>query len=1512
MSRVDDSSFDRLRAWNGEQSRAFEELSFQLLKDKVQLGARAIRTGNPDGGVEWYATLQDGTEWGWQAKHVHGIDALLTAMTGSVERVAKERTNLRKLTFVISWNLATGKAGKGGRERKPQRQKYDDKVKTWQWTIPGADKIEFDLVQESDLLDELAKPEHNGRRWFWWGDLVFGHDWLVTRYEQQASAASEKYRPDLQVDVPIQEDLLALGFDESILAVFNRLLRDVISSIAEVHVRAKDEDATAAALYQTIQDTTTALSATAGTLTLQAGDPSTVLDSLIAEVAACQNAIYTAEAYERKLEAEWRELPDHDPKKANKPSERTSSYGVRGLASAMDELTSWLESSVGRSFRRRAYFLTGQAGSGKTHLLLDATRRALDVGRPAMFLAGAQFGQGNMWASIADQLGLEAVGADVLLRAMDAAGEAASTSGSRFVIFIDALNETTPPDFWRVHLPTLRAAVAPYPHVALAVSCRDTYQDLVLEGTEGSHYIRRVHPGFAEREIEATQRYFAHYKLEAPKIPLLTPEFTLPLFLRLYCESLSQSEVDSIPAGHQGRIAIFERYLTAKIVTVARRFRPAATSSYELNAAKSHVSRVLDGLLDELSRLGRESMSTSAAEAVAQASLDDTSVDATRILGLLQEEGVLTRERLYLGDGNFDEGVRIVFQAFADFLLLKRRLALSDAPLSDQTVKSWLAEECSWGINEAATILFPEVYGVEVPDLLGIKLGAEPRRPDDRAARERHQRARQLYRSLVETLPYRESQAISQRTIDLLNDAQPYMSRDEFYRVLFTLAPQPGNRLNGDGLHRYLLKQRMPRRDTDFGFATYHELFETFNPAARLARWAAAGPYPEYDVEVIELASIPLCWLLSSPNRFMRDWVTKALVQLLHGHLDVMRTLVERFWNVDDPYVVQRVVAIAYGSLLRSTPAQAEQAKALAEVVHTHVFTRPVRADELLLDAARGIVQWAVAHQLLPETALDSSRRPYGLKPTGPPPTKATIEAKYGWHKDQPDDESYSSISFSLLDMGDFGRYVVEGSLHYFSRYRIGQEYPEREYREPRFIKSRWKKFVASLSDDQKDALSDWLHNPEQESMSRLGFLLRREDDPLSDEQRELLDAVFVYPKVVNDEYPADGACRWIFRRTLSLGWTPKLFGRKDRSIGHGRGREGHKAERWGKKYQWMAYHELLARVADNYQASRSFGDSKSYEGLHQIIGDREIDPSLPPIDFRAFSENDGNGVTAWGPPLIQLEEWPPARLDFSRYQGDVKRFLADTGSEPTVASSMLVRDRDGNDWVVLESFMKKVDPLAHKGWRGLQERSAIDTLLITAGDAQAFLAALPDEPRHEIRDLVDSHGHTDCCYIGEVGRVGPTCYHRHDQLRQVSVGDKSFEVVATVEQYAWEGNILDCSIGETAGTVLPSTFIQQAAGLSFDMRGPSWLDADGHPIFTYYEEEGNGSRALLIRATFLREFLTTHKLELVALHWFERMELSDEHDRKHPQVQSSTDAMLAPDLTLRTENQRRTERDLT
>ena len=311
--------------------------------------------------------------------------------------------------------------------------------------------------------------------------------------------------------------------------------------------------------------------------------------------------------------------------------------------------------------------------------------------------------------------------------------------------------------------------------------------------------------------------------------------------------------------------------------------------------------------------------------------------------------------------------------------------------------------------------------------------------------------------------------------------------------------------------------------------------------------------------------------------------------------------------------------------------------------------------------------------------------------------------------------------------------------------------------------------------------------------------------------------------------------------------------------------------------------------------------------GLHEIIGEREIDPSLPPIDYQAFSENGGIGATAWGRPLIRFHPWPPRQLDFGKYHGELRRFLADIESEPTIAGSMFVSDRSGDEWVVLKSFSRQTDPLAIKSWRGLDQQSAIDTLLVSAGSAMGLVRALPSEQHNDAQSILESRGHIDCCYVGEISRTGPNCTLRQDGLQATTIGGETFHIAPTVEEYCWEGSILDCSIGDSATTVLPSTFIQQAAGLSFDMSGPSWLDAAGVPIFTFYEEAGNDSYSLLVRRAFLRDFLSEQKLELVVQHWFQRMKLSDTSERQ-PLIQSSTDAWLASDLGIHESASRREE----
>ena len=93
----------------------------------------------------------------------------------------------------------------------------------------------------------------------------------------------------------------------------------------------------------------------------------------------------------------------------------------------------------------------------------------------------------------------------------------------------------------------------------------------------------------------------------------------------------------------------------------------------------------------------------------------------------------------------------------------------------------------------------------------------------------------------------------------------------------------------------------------------------------------------------------------------------------------------------------------------------------------------------------------------------------------------------------------------------------------------------------------------------------------------------------------------------------------------FDFGWTVEKFGRFDRSISETySGRNTDKAERIGKKYQWIAYHEILARVADNFEMrnDQHTNNVGIYDGPWQFSHGRDIDPS---VIVEKVRENSGD-----------------------------------------------------------------------------------------------------------------------------------------------------------------------------------------------------------------------------------------------------------------------------------------------
>ena len=334
------------------------------------------------------------------------------------------------------------------------------------------------------------------------------------------------------------------------------------------------------------------------------------------------------------------------------------------------------------------------------------------------------------------------------------------------------------------------------------------------------------------------------------------------------------------------------------------------------------------------------------------------------------------------------------------------------------------------------------------------------------------------------------------------------------------------------------------------------------------------------------------------------------------------------------------------------------------------VFARPVRPDELLLDAARGITRWAVAHSCY---RTRPRRRPAPVRPhaaRSARQARQTLDAKYGWREGQPTTRATrpSTVGAQHGRLRPLRRRVRRAPLLALP-HRAGLPRPHGP-RDPRFVKCRWAEFVASLRDEQKEALADWLRDPAAHELGPLEFLLRHERDPLTEAAARAVRRRLVYPKwSTTNTRPTRPALG------LPPDAEPRLDARSDsaaKTAASGTTAAGGRATRpnaGARSTSGWPTTSCSPAWPTTTRPPAALHDDQPYEGLHQIVGRREIDPSLPPIDFRAFSENEGAGATAWQPPPDPASGLAAtADLTSSRYQGDVLRFLADTATEPTVA----------------------------------------------------------------------------------------------------------------------------------------------------------------------------------------------------------------------------------------------------
>lgn len=1440
-----DVNFRQIRAYDGSQDRSFEELCFQLIPviDALPEGTRLIRHGTPDGGVEALAALPDGNVWAWQAKYLFALGAgEFAQLDKSVESALRSQPTLKRYVFFLPYNRPAGRVA----GRKSAMERWNEHRTKWQaWATGKGMSVEFDYFGESEILNVLTLPGQSGRAMFWFNVAILTQDWFELHATRAVEVAGRRYTPELNVDLPIAKLFEGLGRTKEFQTSLGLTLRAIRnsrrwSSIDDLSRKTPQyiQEVNLAKCREALDDLDAAI--------LNVRIPSDTLidfDGIARKCGVVTEILQklSDDLYTHARDAERSEQREGDASsligRKLQVTLESGAYELRRTANEIDELRELTLSEAAQLVNVPTLLVVGDAGKGKTHLLCDVTTRRVQAGWPTVMLFGQHFVEGEPWNQILKQLDLNC-SVDEFLGALHAAAEVCD---ARALILIDAINEGYGVDVWPAHMTAFLNKLKKWPRVGIAISCRTSYVDMIIpEELDDTKLIRVEHEGFAGNEYIAVRKFFGHYHLTLPDFPLLVPEFRTPLFLKIMCEGLVEKGMSTLPRGSSGVSSLFNLFLEA---VETRLYRPTKCNYAQ---ADRLVYKAVVGLAESMVVSDCEWVSWQTAKDLTERLLPNREWTNSLLQGLLSE-GILMQSSAPGTDGRqHQEAVFFVYQRMGDYLRASAICERHQNVGTLQTViRSIVSDRTSAyrhsGLIAALSVLLPEKYGGEFYELV-TDSSLEP-----------------VQQGYLESLVWRTVESFPNPfPVDYLNSvarSSGWTNRLVFETIL-QVASVPNHPLNALRLHSTLWRLSMANRDT-WWTRFLHENYGNESQIDRMVEWAWSSDTTFSADDTALLCAIALAWFLTSSNRRLRDHSTKGLVSLLWNRPSVLRELLTKFHGVNDPYVAERLYAVAYGCAL--VTADNAAIAELAEAVYNLIFREGKPPVHILLrDYARGVIERAAVMGCLPaEIDLQKARPPY----VSPWPITARTEVEL--RKRYLDvSQDYFRIWSSLSSLGDFHRYIVEPAASKFTapNQRIRQQEARREERrrvEERSVQAQenWKQLIETLDKSQKTLMVNYFRGKSKGKR----FL-----ESLNDKQRELLRTSIVPPSnnAATSNHPVpfstDIACRWIFTRVAGLGWTPKKFGNADRMVEFDRGRPAQQ-ERIGKKYQWIAFYELLARLADHQPLMPDWGqkEQRQYDGPWQVLISRsDIDPSL----LLRSSERvvwDSIPRCWWAPalPTFPVPSTPISRLTWLEISDDL----------PSPLELIKVSDGNGNIWLTLEGHYNWEETTPPEEERYQIERCntwyQFRSYLIHNEDVDNFLN-WSAQRNWMGRWMPESYDFYDVL-LGE----HPWHPAANDQRRiweQPNEYHRSIPVpmLVTTANYHREAG-RDQSIDDHCSGILPSSYLLERMGLGWS--GQNFRYEHNHEVVAWDPSaEEPGPPALLINPEKLNKLLSDEGLMAV------------------------------------------------
>jgi hypothetical protein len=906
---------------------------------------------------------------------------------------------------------------------------------------------------------------------------------------------------------------------------------------------------------------------------------------------------YFSEAFnsERLLELDWNEIRKKQRQLydfgyglynivsaiKNHLSSTSTSLQFEDFEKAISDFSPQAERFIGAgaNFDESVILIDGEPGSGKSHLLADIVMQRTEANKFTLFFLGQNFdGSHRLWNQILTQLGCNCE----LNSFLEIVNEKGRRINERVFIIVDAINEGEGIVSWRDGFRNFIDAIKPYHYIALVISYRTTYKDFLFQPNELQDIFSIRHYGFSGFEREAFISFAKHYELPIDSVPVLNKEFGNPLFLKLLCIGLKKDQANIRDFKKIGIDRIFQYY----IEYVNREIGKHGGFSYAWHKI-NHVKRVLDFYTAKVVRIEDRNMDYEDAFLLTE-DVVHRFLGKTGFLDKLIDENIFIDTIRYISRYELKYQVTYAYERLGDHLMAKELIADLKDPLNSNWHKQGMFKNIfsnvqsrsqNQGLIDALSIQFPEQRHTELWEILPKAKQYDPA----------------ISRAFYKSFAWRTTKVATEK---LEAFTQGYfgtegLSKNSFYDEIVGMCLETDQPFNASFLHSMLSDFSMADRDASWNIYLSDRYSDDpaskeVNVVMRLLKWAwKINDGAIYDEETVSLAVTALGWFLTSTHRTLRDVSTKALIHIFLTYQDHLLIWIEKFRMANDPYVIQRIYAVAYGCAVKSS---GEFLKSIANYIYKNFFeTGEIIPDILTRDYARSIVEYA----LFRKVGIYNTKKIM-------PPYNSTLESKLPSNKEIAlMEEKISERSagkhnagMSILNSmitekgrsgrmyGDFGRYVFQSGL------------------------SPWR-------------------NANIQGLSNLAV------------------------KYIFDKYGYDIDKHGAFDR--EDGYSPRI-GKKLN-------------ERIGKKYQWITFYEILARVADN-------DISFSYNGPWEPYV-RDIDPT--------FLENPEKAKIHWNfnaPDFTAWEDVPdPEWMSSLLYAFD-----------PLSVISFREKNKSEIEWLALEA----------------------------------------------------------------------------------------------------------------------------------------------------------------------------------------------------------------------------------